>query len=215
MGRFSSSALAKMNSSARVVLPEPGAPMMMLIEFSGMPPPRISSSSRLPVVRRWTGGSMTSRNMLGSPEPCASRFEDLPHGVDQRVFGERLQEESVGSGFPGAAAGRENAEDEDRDVAGLRIRLEPAAEGEPVEHGHQDLRDDDLGFVAPRLLQGSVAVRGESDRIAGLVQEVGFELANVRIPIHDEDDRFTLGQVGHRPRSSRRRDGYPRWDIVD
>src|SRR5689334_6767151 len=190
MGRFSSSALAKMNSSARVVLPEPGAPMMMLIEFSGMPPPRISSSSRLPVVRRWTGGSMTSRNMLGSPEPCAPRFEELPHGVDQRMFGERLEQERVGARLPRAAGGRENAEDKHRDVARLRVRFEPATERQPVEDGDEDLRDDDLGVDAPGLRQRAVAVLGESHRIAGLIQEMRLELANVRIAVHHKDDRL-------------------------
>src|SRR5678815_5111736 len=109
MGRRSSSALAKMNSSARAVLPDPGSPMTMLIEFSGMPPSRISSSWRLPVESRL----MFSSLMLRSPDTCASRFEKLLHRLDQRVFSEGFQEEGVGSRFAGAAGCRQDAEDHD------------------------------------------------------------------------------------------------------
>src|SRR5688572_10233484 len=42
-------ALANMNWCASVVLPQPGAPAMMLKEYSGRPPPRISSSPGTPV----------------------------------------------------------------------------------------------------------------------------------------------------------------------
>src|SRR5690349_9324509 len=116
MGRRSSSALAKINSSARAVLPDPGAPMMMLIEFSGIPPSRISSSSRLPVERRPTRASASS-DMLSSPDACGSCFEDLSHRVYQHVLGERLQEKCIGARLSRPPFSRQDAEDQDGDIA--------------------------------------------------------------------------------------------------
>src|SRR5512146_2943381 len=116
-----------MNSSARVVLPDPGAPMMMLIEFSGSPPPRISSSSRLPVARRVTGGS-SSWHMLDSPDSFASRFQEPPHRIDERVLGKRLQKKGISPRFPRPTGRSQNAEDQNGDIARSGIRSEPTAE---------------------------------------------------------------------------------------
>src|SRR6185369_17454997 len=98
-----------MSSSARIVLPDPGSPIRMLIEFSGMPPPRISSSSRFPVVRRLKGQSafastgaadpLLSPLMLDPPGSHGSYLEELPHRLDEPVLGERLQQEGIGPRF--------------------------------------------------------------------------------------------------------------------
>src|SRR6185295_6839862 len=175
-------ALAKMNSSARVVLPEPGAPMMILIEFAGIPPPRSSSSSRLPVLSR-PGARSISSNMLGVPHSRGSRFEKPAHGVDQRVLGEGFLEESVRSRFPRPFGRGQDAENENGDILGLGIGLEAATEGQPIQDGNEDLGDDDIRTDPSGLLERSVTVFRESDRVARLIQEVRLELANVGIAI--------------------------------
>src|ERR1044071_6300279 len=106
MARHPSSELAKAISSARVVLPDPGSPMMMLIECSGIPPWSISSSSRLPVDRRLIGGASSNWVKSGDSTPTsasldmlmflhsrAPRVEELPNGVDQRVLCQGFQQE--------------------------------------------------------------------------------------------------------------------------
>ena len=72
------------------------------------------------------------------------------------------------------------------------VRLEPAAEREPVERGDEDLRDDDVRDDLPSLLQGAISVLLEPDGVTGLMQEVRLELADVRIAIDDQDDRLSL-----------------------
>src|SRR5437660_6710377 len=107
-----------MNSSARVVLPDPGSPMMTLIEFSGIPPWRMSSSSRLPVERRLKEGSaappdwLVSSLMLHAPCSCSSRFEQSPHRVDERMLSEGFQQEGIRPRFFGSAGRRQDAEDQ-------------------------------------------------------------------------------------------------------
>ena len=126
---------------------------------------------------------------MGSPDSCASRLEDLPHRVDQRVLGEGFQEEGIGPRLSGPAGGGQDAKDNHGDVARSGVRLEPAAERQPVLVGNEDLRDDDVREILPSLLQGLIPVLREPDGVTGLIQEVRLELAHVRIAIDNENDR--------------------------
>jgi hypothetical protein len=155
----------------------------------------------LPVVRRSmaeSGGLCTgpdplaSSFMLNSPDSCGSCFEELVHGIDQQVFLEWFQKEGIGPRFSRPARRRQDAEDQHGDVARPGVCLELAAECESIECGDEDLRDDDVREVLPSLLEGAIAVRRESDRVASLIQEVRLELPDVRVAIDDHDDRLAI-----------------------
>jgi hypothetical protein len=108
------------------------------------------------------------------------------------VLGEGLQEEGVGPRFPRPVSRRQDAEHEHGDIARSRVGLELAAERQPVQHGNEDLRDDDVRLDLPSLLQSTISVLLEPDGVTGLMQEVGLELADVRIAVDDQNDRLLL-----------------------
>jgi hypothetical protein len=128
--------------------------------------------------------------MLGSPDSCASRLEDLPHRVDKGVLGKGFQKEGIGSRLSGAAGGGQDAEDNHGDVARSGVRLEPATERQPVQVWNENLSDDDVRENLPSLLQDPVTILREPNGVTGLIQEVRLELADVRIAIDDENDRL-------------------------
>ena len=105
-----------------------------------------------------------------------------------------------------AAFGRQEAEDEDRGTPGRLVRLQAAAEREPVELRHQDLGDHDGGPEGTRELEGLEAVRGERDLEPGFREEIGLQVPHVRVAFDTEDyrpvHRNGLGQV-RRPRLAR------------
>ena len=122
-------------------------------------------------------------NPPGSRPP---HFKELLHGLDQLVLGQGFQQEGIGPRFTRPAGRRQDAEDQHRDAAREGIRLELAAQRQPVELGNEYLRDDDVGDELPGLRQGVVSVLFELDGVAGLVQEVRLELADVRITFDNE-----------------------------
>jgi len=160
--------------------------------------------------------------MLKSPESCTSRREELPHRVHERMLGERFQKEGICPRFSCPIARGQDAEDEHGDIARQRIRLELTAEGEAVEHGDENLRDHNVRDGLSNLFQRSLSVVGERDGIAGLIQEMRLELADVRVTINDQDECLAcfshLVLVRHAPfivppdpKAAPRRPGKPGW----
>src|SRR5664279_412976 len=74
---------------ASVVLPQPGGPPIRLKEYSGRPPPRISSRPGTPVGKR---SMVTVMVMAGSVYASASKR--LPHEPKQPV-GQRSADQAV------------------------------------------------------------------------------------------------------------------------
>src|SRR5690242_16953774 len=99
--------------------------------------------------------------MLKSPDSFASRREELPHRMHERMLGERFQKEGVGPRFSRPIARRQDAEDQNRDIACQGIRLESTAQGESVEVGDEDLCDHDIRDGPPSLFQRCIAVLSE------------------------------------------------------
>src|SRR5688572_17708174 len=113
--------------------------------------------------------------------------DQLAYRLDQAHLVERLAQIGVGARFAGALLGRQDAENEDRDVARLGVLLERAAHAQPVEPGDQDLGDQDRGLRLPRAFESRAPVRREVDLEARLLEEEPLERANVRIALDDED----------------------------
>ena len=63
---------------------------------------------------------------MPSPDSRGSRFEELPHRVDQRVLGERFQKKGVSARFSRPVGRRQDAEDQHGDIARSEVRLELA-----------------------------------------------------------------------------------------
>src|SRR3954447_12044866 len=94
--RCSGVALVNMNWCASVVLPLPGSPTMMLNEYSGQPPPRMSSSFDTPVgsrsMRTFFCGSVMFTFDLRGPDRCG-----FPRSLDERhdqIFADECAEQS-------------------------------------------------------------------------------------------------------------------------
>ena len=117
-------------------------------------------------------------------------------GVNQTLLGERLHEEGIGPSFARARLHGENAEDQYDGVAQRGIQLDGSTECQAVHLGHEDLGDDDVRSKLPRALQRGRSVRGELNRESRLVEEVGLELADVRIAFDDENDGPSAGFAG-------------------
>src|SRR6185369_2040919 len=119
------------------------------------------------------------------------------------MLGERFEEEGIGTCFSRPRRRGQDAENQDGDIARSRVRFELTAEGQSVEVGNQDLRDDDIRGGLPSELQGATSVLREPDGVPSPVQEVRLELADMRIAIDDQDDRlassFELSVVRHSP----------------
>ena len=88
--------------------------------------------------------------------------------------------------------------------------LDRPAQREPVELRDEDLGDDDVGRSARAHLERGEPVVGELDGEPGLVEEVGLELADVRIALDDEDDRAMPGACGLATHQMRRETGAKR-----
>jgi hypothetical protein len=127
-----------------------------------------------------------------SSDSFVSRFEDLPHRLDQGVLGEGFQQKGIGARFSRPAGRCQDAEDQNGGIPGSGIRFDLAAERQPIERGNEDLGNDDIGDDHPSLLEGTIAVLLELDGVTGLIQEVRLELADMRISIDDQNDRFAL-----------------------
>lgn len=116
--------------------------------------------------------------------------------LQQSLRGDRLVQESVGSGIFGSPVSCQKAEDQYRDIPGRRISLETAAEREPIELGYENFSDDDGGMHFPGELKCMSPVFCQGDGEAGLSQEVGLELANVGIPFDAENDGAVRAGAG-------------------
>lgn len=77
--------------------------------------------------------------------------------------GKRLVEERVCPGILRPPHGGQQAEDQDCDVTGRRVALEPATKCQAVELGDENLGDDDGGAELAGELEGLQAVLGEGD----------------------------------------------------
>src|SRR5450631_2804747 len=90
-------ALANMIWCASVVLPQPGAPAMMLKENSGRPPPRISSRPGIPVgnflIVTFSCGTM----ITFSPGLCRRKRQIRPCGdyqTQHKIFSDQGDKQS-------------------------------------------------------------------------------------------------------------------------
>ena len=103
-----------------MLLPVPGWPITMLIEFVGKPPPRISSACGFPVLTRLVvHGATCSRGVASvsrSSAAAATRRTGPSPGVSSR--------NASAPDCERALAGREHAEDQDRHVRGGGVPLE-------------------------------------------------------------------------------------------
>src|SRR5688572_6758659 len=100
MGRVSGRALANTSCCASTVLPTPGSPTTRLIELDGKPPPRMRSSSWLPV-------EMRIRSSIDGPSGLELAAQRGGRRGDEVGFGDRLAHEAVGAGLEGPGLGRQ------------------------------------------------------------------------------------------------------------
>ena len=106
---------------------------------------------------------------LGRPQP-----EQRPHGRDQLFCLHRLDQIGVGPVLEGlqpvraAGGGRRNVQHEDR--GGVGVALEPAADLEPADVRHVDVKQDQRGLVLDGEPQRVRAGCGLDDVEAGLAQ---------------------------------------------
>src|SRR5215470_10625642 len=95
----------------------------------------------------WSSGGPSSAGEL-----LAVR-QQTPHGRNQPIELDRLGIELVAAGgerlFPGSAE-RVRRERDDRDVARLRVGLEPPRRLPSVDHRHLQIHEDDVGPLGKR-----------------------------------------------------------------
>ena len=106
------------------------------------------------------------------------------------MLSEWFQKEGVGARFPRAAGRGQDAKNHDESIARCGVGFDPAAQRQPVEHRDEDFGNDDVRDDLASLLERTRSVLLEHDRVASLTQEMSLELANVRIAIDDQYDRF-------------------------
>jgi hypothetical protein len=111
----------------------------------------------------------------------AREQHDVVDGLGQKVRGARFQAlDTIGA----AVEGRDQHH---RDVAGDRVFLELAADGEAVHAGHHDVQQDDVGQVARGHGQGRRAVHGAGDFVV-LGRQLGLEQADIGLDVVDDED---------------------------
>ena len=59
--------------------------------------------------------------------------------------------------------------------------------GEPVHVGHHDVEEHEVGDVEGGRANGLFAVRGRAHVVAGDLQRLGDEPADIRLVVHDQD----------------------------
>lgn len=119
---------------------------------------------------------------------CSPHREQLSDRVDETPFGEGLHEEGVGAGLVGARLDRENAENEHDCLAQIGIAFDRSAERQSVEFRDEHLGDDDVRTDLASNLERGQSVGSEFYGKACLIEEIGFQLTDMRIPLDDENE---------------------------
>ncbi|HSQ32477.1 MAG TPA: hypothetical protein VLN49_21620 [Gemmatimonadaceae bacterium] len=107
--------------------------------------------------------------------------------IDEALFRERLHEERVGPSFSGARFGGENAEHQHDGMTKIGVGFQSSAEGKTVHFGDEHFGNHDVRPQIAGALERAEAIGRELDRKAGLVEEIGLELADARIAFDDEN----------------------------
>jgi hypothetical protein len=126
------------------------------------------------------------RQVRGDARQQLVRVERLPDVVD------RPQLESAHD----VAGSRLPREEDDRDVAPLRRRLDPRAGFEAVDVGHDDVQQDQIRTDLAQHLQRLPAGRGDADPIAPVAEDCRQRL-NVRRRVFDDEDAAVARRRGH------------------
>src|SRR5262245_10461325 len=115
------------------------------------------------------------------------RTEQLPNGVDQKRFVQRLTQKRVRAAFARAILSRQNAQDEDDDVVGWRIVLEGTTHAQSITLGNENLRDDNRWVKRPRKIKGPLTIGREFNGEPRLLQEISLEALYVGITLDNEN----------------------------
>ena len=154
---------AKMNCWQRIVLPEPGSPMIRLMPFSGRPPPRIRSSPSSPLVRR----SSTSVPARGRATSALAPSRSLTVETSSSGSSGFCRKASAPAASASSRASRAEIGEHG---AGLVLLQAPAQLRAPASRDHQ-LHDRELGPALEPLLLGFAGrerhVAPHSPRCAG------------------------------------------------
>jgi hypothetical protein len=92
---------------------------------------------------------------------------------------------------------RQGCHEDDRDVAGRRVLLEPLARREAVEVGHEDVEQDQVGTGMRGALDSTLAILGDQDLEAGLAEEIEENPEVGGGVVHDENDGPTVPVLAH------------------
>ena len=133
---------------------------------------------------------------------------DLDHRADagdQLVQVDRLVEEVVRAQLVGpdlVLDAGQGGEHHDRDEVGVAPTLEGLADAEAVDPRHHDVEDDAVGRLGVDLLEGCLAVRGQTDREALLGEHVLEQDEVLRLVVDGQDPAAEVERgsgVGHLP----------------
>jgi hypothetical protein len=119
-------------------------------------------------------GDLRSMMVRGRETVAQRRFlgggEGAGDGAVEFADVEGFFDEAAGAGFAGFGFGGAAAGDDDDFGAGTELG-EHGRAGEPVDEGHADIHDDQLGFHGGALVDGVLAVGGEADHLVAEVFE--------------------------------------------
>ena len=105
--------------------------------------------------------------------------------VEVERFGEKIL--GVHGGGPLGDVAGERAHEDDRDLFGGRLAMQDFADGKAVEIRQQDVQEDEVGLVLPRLAQGMDAVAGREKFTRQIAQAEFHQLDEIALVVHYED----------------------------
>ena len=109
---------------------------------------------------------------------------------------------------------RQGGHEDDRDVPGRWILLQPLARREAVEVRHEDVEEDQVGTGVGGALDGTLAILGDEDLEAGLPEQIEENPEISRSVVHDQHDGLALSIPAHGAGrlSSRNRQSFFTWN---